>query len=143
MVNPDDTHEPRIAELLVRHLPGLRAFVRLRAGKVIRARESSCDLVQSVCREILQRAGQFQHGDEAGFRQWLYTTALRKIANRAEYYRAARRDAAREIGPQSDDELAACYQHVATPSQELISSRASSGSASNAASAAPTISACS
>jgi DNA-directed RNA polymerase specialized sigma24 family protein len=42
-----------IEALLERHLPGLRAFVRLRAGPAVRTRESTTDVVQSACREVL------------------------------------------------------------------------------------------
>ena len=71
-----------LGELLARHLPGLRAYVRQRTGQAIRARESVSDLVQSVCREVIQHADRFQYGGEVGFKPWLYKTALRKIANR-------------------------------------------------------------
>ena len=83
--------------LVAKHLPGLRAFIRLRAGKLIRAKESCSDLVQSTCRDILTHVDRFQHPSEAAFRHWLYTTALRKIRKRADYYAAQRRDAADEV----------------------------------------------
>ena len=88
------THGDRRAfnELLALHLPGLRAWIRLRAGPVVRARESASDLAQSVCREVLDHLDRFAYGDEPGFRAWLYTTALRKIMNRHEYYAAEKRD---------------------------------------------------
>src|SRR5262245_29023346 len=82
--------------LMERHLPGLRAFVRLRLGRMLRARESDSDVVQSVCREVLGRMEDFQHGGDAGFKRWLYRTALRKISNRQEHWQAACRDAGRE-----------------------------------------------
>ncbi|MCA8975247.1 MAG: hypothetical protein KDC98_11025, partial [Planctomycetes bacterium] len=44
-----------VEELLVRHLPRLRAFVRLRSPFALRARESCSDLVQSVCREVIAK----------------------------------------------------------------------------------------
>jgi len=43
-----------IDELLHRYLPGLRAFVRLRASPAVRAKESASDIAQSVCREVLE-----------------------------------------------------------------------------------------
>jgi len=86
-----------IEQLLERHLPGLRAYVRLRAGAGLRARESSSDIVQSVCRDVLENMGRFRYPGEAAFRAWLYATAMRKIADRAEYWRAAMRDPAREV----------------------------------------------
>ena len=106
--------------LLRRHLPGLRAFVRLRTGPAIRARESSSDVVQSVCREVIERAGEFRHGGDAGFKRWLYETARRKLADRGEFHQAAKRDVGREATTPSqldDAELAACYQTLCTPSR--------------------------
>jgi RNA polymerase sigma-70 factor (ECF subfamily) len=110
--------------LLQRHLPALRGFVRLRTGEVLRARESASDLVQSVCREILTHMERFQYRSEAGFRQWLYATALRKIKNRVEYHRAQKRDPSLEAAPPpdaSDDALLDCYGSFCTPSRELMS----------------------
>ena len=105
-----------LATLLQRHVPGLRAFLRLRMGPEIRAHEQSCDLVQSVCREILVKADQFGHGGEEGFRRWLYRTAERKVADRADYLQAQKRTA--NLVPLDDAALAACYQSVCTPSQD-------------------------
>lgn len=96
--------------LLELHLEGLRAFVRLRTGPELRQRESSSDLVQSVCREILEQAHRFQHPSESAFRRWLYTTALRKIADRAEHWRAQKRDAGREQSWPSRGSDAALFQ---------------------------------
>lgn len=108
-----------LAELIERHLPGLRAFVRLRAGPVVRAREGESDIVQSACREVLQHADRFQHRGEAGFKRWLYTTALRKILNKDEFHRAERRDVGREHKPVEDDEgrLLDTYASFTTPSR--------------------------
>ena len=33
-------------------------------GRELRAREESCDIVQSIAREVLQNADRFQHGGE-------------------------------------------------------------------------------
>jgi RNA polymerase sigma factor (sigma-70 family) len=118
--------EPAVRTLLERYLPGLRAFVRLNSGKLVRSRESCSDLVQSACREVLQNTRGFVYGGEAGFRQWLYRTALRKIAHRVEHWQAAKRDVARDAvslpandAPTADSaQLLACYQAFYTPSQQ-------------------------
>jgi RNA polymerase sigma factor (sigma-70 family) len=83
----------------------------------VRAHEESTDLVQSVCREILQHNTRFAHGGESGFRSWLYRTAVRKIADRHDYYRAGRRDSAREKAVPADDDLADHYATLCTPSR--------------------------
>ncbi len=112
--------------LLELYLPELRAFVRLRAGAVVRARESSSDIVQSVCREVIQHAERFQFPSELAFKQWLYTTALRKIVNRKDFYLAQKRDAQREIPISSGDnskaerQLFDCYRSFSSPSRQAM-----------------------
>jgi RNA polymerase sigma-70 factor (ECF subfamily) len=113
---------PALEELLERHIPGLRAYVRLRCGPVLRAKESASDIVQSACRDVLQNIGQFHYGGEAGFKAWLYEAATRKILDRAEYWGAGKRNAAREAAPQGtqgaadDRRLADVYATLGTPS---------------------------
>jgi len=118
---------PAVELLLQRHLPGLRAFIRLRAGPMIRKRESESDLAQSVCREVLEHLDKFQYGDETGFKRWLYTTALRKILHRYEYYAADKRNVMREAqGPaqgattHGDASLMDAYRTFSTPSQHAM-----------------------
>ena len=53
-------------------------------------------LVQSVCRKVIEHIDRFEHRSEAGFKQWLYRTAERKIIDRYRYYTADKREAARE-----------------------------------------------
>ena len=91
-----------LERLLEHHLPELRRYVRYRAGPLVRSREASSDLVQSVCREVLERAGQFRHASRSAFRRWLFATALRKIVDRRDFYLAQRRDALREVPLESD-----------------------------------------
>ena len=110
-----------IGALIARHLPGLRAFVRLRMGKELRAKESASDLVQSVCREVLEHADRFRFPGERQFKHWLYKEAFRKIANRAAYLKAARRDVAREapVGDDSYAQLSAAYTSF-SPSRDAM-----------------------
>jgi RNA polymerase sigma-70 factor (ECF subfamily) len=112
--------EAAVAELLHRHLPGLSGFLRLRAGRLLLEKESCSDLAQSVCRDVLQNAGQFRFDGEAGFRKWLYTTALRKIADRYEYYLAAKRNAGREEDAASSREAETLHAYAGfySPSQQ-------------------------
>ena len=104
-------------ELLRRHLPGLRAFVRLRLGKVIRSRETSGDIVQSVARDVLENADRFRFGGESGFRQWLFKTAQRKISNKAAYWKAQKRDVRRLAD--DDSALLDEYRSFCTPSRDV------------------------
>lgn len=112
--------------LLAAYLPDLRAFVRLRTGPMLRARESSSDIVQSVCREVLEHADRFRFPGESAFRHWLFTTALRKLSNRRDYYQAGKRDAHREVPldagrPTEDDRhLLDVYESFSTPSARAM-----------------------
>jgi RNA polymerase sigma-70 factor (ECF subfamily) len=117
--------ELAVEALLVRHLPALRAYVRLRCGPQLRAVESASDIVQSACRDVLENLDRFRYGGEAGFRSWLYATALRKVADRAEYWAAARRDPARLVpvsggSEASEAPLREVYARVCTPSEAAI-----------------------
>lgn len=115
--------ERALETLLEAHLADLRAFVRLRIGPELRAREASSDLVQSVCREILQKGERFRHPSDASFRRWLFTTALRKIADRADHWRAEKRDGGREQRWPThggDGDLAPRYRAFSSPSQHAI-----------------------
>src|SRR5262245_17815674 len=121
-----------VDELIERHLPGLRAYVRLRFGGMLRAKESASDVVQSACREVLGNLDRFRFGGEAGFKAWLYETAARKIADRAEYWKAERRDPAREAQPvaeprpgasstgAADARLEEVVRSIASPSQAAM-----------------------
>jgi len=111
-----------VESLLERFLPQLHAFVRLQMGQELRAKESSVDLVQSACREVLEHLDRFQYTGESNFRHWLFTTALRKVRNRVAYYRAAKREGAQALDTTSgqDAGLLDAYRTLRTPSQELI-----------------------
>lgn len=114
--------EAAMDTLIERHLPRLRAYVRLRMGAQLRAKESASDLVQSACREVLEHLDRYQHRGEANFRRWLFTTAARKVRDRVDFYRAEKRDVGREISPRDTsggDALAAVYADFVTPSADL------------------------
>lgn len=83
--------------LLRRHLPDLIVFVRAKSGPRLRAQESCSDLVQTVCREALQSVAHYEWRGEGSFRRWLFTLAMNKLRNRADYHAAERRDAARVV----------------------------------------------
>ena len=109
--------------LMGQHLAGLRAYVRVQGGPLLRAREESTDIVQSVCREVLEKLDRFRYPSEAGFKHWLYATALRKIRDRYDYYLAAKRDVRLEAQPpaggsgEGPGDLAQLYRSVVTPSR--------------------------
>ena len=105
-----------VEALLEEHLPALRAYIRHRADKLVSRKESLSDLVQSVCREVLEHMDRYEHPSSEGFRQWLFRTAERKIIDRYRYYTADKRDAGREI----EDALAAGPPLFHTPSRDAM-----------------------
>ena len=113
-----------VEQLLEQCLPEWRAYVRLRAGPLIRGREAHSDIVQSTCREVLEHLERFRFPSESAFRQWLFTTALRKLTHRRDYYLADKRDAQREQAleatPEDDERLLACYRGFTTPSKAAM-----------------------
>ncbi len=112
-----------VEELLARYLPGLRGYVRRRAGGLIHAKESSSDVVQSVCREVLERLAdeRFDYRGEEAFRRWLYQAAVLKMRDRRRFYLAERRDAGREVAPRGGSTGAGLepFRASGTPSQEV------------------------
>ncbi len=112
-----------IEALLVRHLPGLQGWLRLRMGAQLRARETPEDLVQSVAREVLADLGGFQWRGEAAFRHWLYVKAQHKLVDKARFVGAERRSPARErdLASQPSDGLPAGYANLCTPSRDVQS----------------------
>jgi RNA polymerase sigma-70 factor (ECF subfamily) len=104
-----------VATLVARYLPSLRAFVRMRMGAELRAREESGDIVQSVAREVLSHADRFRHGGEGGFREWLFTTARRKVADHVQHWRTLKRGGARDAVLPSEVSAAA-----ASPSRHAV-----------------------
>lgn len=115
-----------VGELIEQHMSRLEAFLRLRMGADLRGKESAADLAQSVCREVLAHADRYQYRGESHFRHWLFTTALRKLSNRARFYHAEKRDVGREVAPsprhsRSDLVLVELLSgNTKTPSGEIV-----------------------
>ncbi len=89
-----------IQSLLERHLPLAHALVRRRMGPVLRGREESADIVQSVCRRVLERGALYDHRDDVRFRRWLTEVVERKIVDRYRLLGAQKRDVHRESPPE-------------------------------------------
>jgi len=90
--------------LLQRHLAELNAFVRLRVGPGIRSRESSLDIAQSVCREVLGDLERFEYRGEGSFRNWLLLRAEHKIRDRGRFWSREKRTARREVALHGSEE---------------------------------------
>jgi len=111
---PGPAHEENgLDSALARHLPGLRDFLSARTGSLLRSQESASDLVQSVCREILQDRASFEYRGDAAFRSWLFEAARRKIVDRHRYYTRAKRDVgALTLLPEADGPALASPRHA-------------------------------
>ena len=92
---------PALDELIHHYLPQLRAFVRLRVGPDLRVRESESDIVQSVCRELVEDWDDLDYRGEEAFRGWLFTAALSKVREKARFHGRQRRDKGREVADAS------------------------------------------
>lgn len=105
-------------------LPELRACVRLNTGRLIRDHESESDIVQSVCRELIEDLHQFAGNAEGQFKRWLFSLALNKIRMRHRFLTAQRRDVRREVAPErsstGDDPVLHSYASFCTPSQHVM-----------------------
>lgn len=106
-----------VDRLLERFLPQLRAFVRLRLGPGLRGKESGDDIVQSVCRQLLQDLDRVEFTGEVSFKHWLYLAALRKIKDRHRFYHRKKRNLDRELPIDASSRLAQEYVSLSTPSQ--------------------------
>lgn len=105
-------------ELLQRHLPSLRAFLRARGGAEFRAREGDSDLVQSACVVALQNLEAFEWRGGGSFRAWFCVLVENVMRNHRHFHRAERRDVRRELAPttEADVRLSQAYASIATPS---------------------------
>ena len=104
-----------LEELLERHLPELRRYVRKRISPALLEKESSSDVVQSVCREVLQGVDNFEYQGEVAFRSWLHRTALRKLVHHQRYHEAQKRDASEvEVSTLSAAEFARFEAFIAS-----------------------------
>lgn len=110
-----------LEEMLSAHVARLRGYIRLRMGPRVRSKESSEDLVQSVCREALERLDEFEFRGESSFRNWLFRTAEHKVVDRGRFYTRDKRDAARErsvhAGAEDGDTLRG-LESLFTPSRD-------------------------
>ena len=104
--------------LLGQHLPGLEAFVRIRLGERLRARETSMDLVQSICGDVLGDLGAFEYQGPESFRRWLFRCAENKLRNRARFWSRERRELAREVEP--SEALSPELRILSTPSRDAM-----------------------
>jgi RNA polymerase sigma-70 factor, ECF subfamily len=104
-------------EVLLQHLRPLEAFVNQRMGNLLAERESTEDIVQSVCRELLSAKGDLQFPTNEALHGWLRTAATHKIMQKARHYRSQRRAALREVADAHGSQIRAQGDAV-TPSRD-------------------------
>ncbi|MBL9076321.1 MAG: sigma-70 family RNA polymerase sigma factor [Planctomycetes bacterium] len=108
-----------LEQLLERYLPTLHAYVRVRLGGALEPRESTMDVVQSVCRQVLSAEGAFRFVDEDHFRAWLFSAAVNKLREKFRYHRGQRRAVGREERA-LDHEPVTAAAFLQTPSAQAI-----------------------
>lgn len=108
-----------LEQMLQRYLPHLHAYVHARLGDALEPRESSVDVVQSVCRQVLASRATHEFADEEHFRAWLFTAAVNKMREKFRHHRGQRRAVAREAGA-LDESAFAVAAAFPTPSQDAI-----------------------
>ncbi len=112
--------ESALQDLVAQCTPRLLAYVRLHMGPHLREREGSVDIVQSVCREVLEdiQSG-FEYRNRGAFLRWLFSTALNKIRDRHRYNQQQRRSPQREVAHPALHETMG-YANWMTPSREAM-----------------------
>jgi len=108
-----------VQQLLVRNLPGLEAFVRLRMGAQLRSLMTAPDLVHSVCREVLEDLGGFEFRGEAPFRHWLFVRAENKLREKHRYHSAGKRDQRKLVDLSDAPTAITAYHTLCSPSKDL------------------------
>jgi RNA polymerase sigma-70 factor (ECF subfamily) len=107
-----------LAQLIEGYLPQLHAFVRVRLGGRVRDRESSMDIVQSACRELLADPSRHEFRGEDRFRGWLFTTALNKLREKHRFHGREKRRPEREV--EGDVDALLPVAGLLTPSVDAI-----------------------
>ena len=93
-------------ELVQRHLPWIRDYVRRRLGARIREKHESMDLVQDAVLDVLRYGPRFEVSDEDAFRGLLARIVENNIKDRRKWFERACRDQQRERSRFSDSVLA-------------------------------------
>lgn len=108
-------------------MAALRSYVRARLGERLRAKETSQDLVQSICREVLADLDRYEERPGSTFRDWLLRAAENKIVDKVRFWGRERRSSDREVPLEAaasdstdDARLLAQVYSLASPSQAAV-----------------------
>lgn len=85
-----------LQELLERRTGKLRARVQRRMGEALRKRVDVSDIMQSTYIDVVRGISTFEGDTEKEFSGWVAAILENNIRNKARYYRAVKRDRARE-----------------------------------------------
>ncbi len=110
-----------VADQLTRFLPRLHAFIRLKASRRLLQRESTSDLLQSVCCEALQAKGTLRFESDDHFARWLCAIAMSKLVDRHRHAAARKRPPVEArsqlaLSPADEAQLPLGYHDLLTPS---------------------------
>jgi len=83
--------------LFGRYYERVRRMVRLRLGAALRHRLDSGDILQETFMEALRTFDRFEMRDQGSFINWLARLAENRIRDAADYHRALKRSAGREV----------------------------------------------
>jgi RNA polymerase sigma factor (sigma-70 family) len=112
--------ERALARLVELHLPWLRAHVEQRLGSFLRQHGNADDYLQDAMLDFLRDAPRFQVRDQAHFRGLLARVVENTLRDRNDWFRARRRDLARNASLPTESVLALDprLQHSTTPSRD-------------------------
>ncbi|MGE0144285.1 MAG: sigma-70 family RNA polymerase sigma factor [Planctomycetota bacterium] len=88
-------------------------------GAELRSLMTAPDLVQSVCREVLEDLSGFEYRGEAAFRHWLFACTENKLREKHRFHHAGRRDVGKEQTLPDDATALSSYHTLITPSRDL------------------------
>lgn len=114
-----DATPPTLRELLPAHLDMLTAFVRQRLRHTLRDRESACDVVDSICGDLLAEGVAFEYRTQVEFHGWLRQVVANKIRSRLRHHGARKRGPDLLVDAGESQIEAACVD-PATPSQDAV-----------------------
>lgn len=111
--------EAALGKLLTLHLPWLAAQIESRVGAFLRSHADTTDYLHDVVLAFLRDAPKFQVRDGTHLRSLLVRIAEHSLRDRNDWYRAKRRDLARNVPMPSDSvlDLHSGCQVSSTPSR--------------------------
>lgn len=117
----EDIHTPGgpLAAQIPALLPLLRAYVRLNVNAELRANESCSDIVQSLCKDLLEADTPLVQSDPQAQRAWLWVVVRNKVRDRIRFLHRQRRDRRRMV-PLADEgpgDALGLYSRIGSPSQ--------------------------